>query len=144
MNPELKALYRDTLLKHSRDPRNKGVLKDSDAYFELKNPLCGDLITLYLKTSQKMVSKVTFEAQCCSICMASASMLTEQITQSDIKEGVDFANLLIESLSKPDISINTLESEDIQSLAGVKSFPSRIRCATLPWEAFKGAISRLR
>jgi len=144
MNPELKALYRDTLLKHSREPRNKGVLQDSDAYFELKNPLCGDLITLYLKVSQKIVSRATFEAQCCSICMASASMLTEQITQSEINKGVDFANLLIESLSKPGIPIAALENEDIQSLAGVKSFPSRIRCATLPWEAFKGAVSRIR
>lgn len=119
-------------------------MKDADAYFELKNPLCGDLITLYLKVSQKIVSKATFEAQCCSICMASASMLTEQITQSEINKGVDLANLLIESLSKPGISIAALENEDIQSLAGVKSFPSRIRCATLPWEAFKGAVSRIR
>lgn len=143
MNSELKALYRDTLLKHSREPTNKRVLKDADAYFELKNPLCGDLITLYLKVSQRMVSEATFEAQCCSICMASASMLTEQITQSDIEGGIEFADSLIESLLQPGFSIANLENEDIQSLAGVKSFPSRIKCATLPWEAFKGAVSRL-
>tara|TARA_B100000900_G_scaffold410198_1_gene427543 strand:- start:59 stop:493 length:435 start_codon:yes stop_codon:yes gene_type:complete len=143
MNSELKALYRDTLLEHSREPKNNRVLKNADAYFELKNPLCGDLITIYLKVSHSMVSEVTFEAQCCSICTASASMLTDQITKSDIEGGIDFADSLIESLLQPGISIANLENEEIQSLAGVKSFPSRIRCATLPWEAFKGAVSRL-
>lgn len=144
MNPELKSLYRDTLLRHSREPNNRGVLENPDTTFSLKNPLCGDIITLYLKTFQEQISQAGFEAQCCSICMASASMLTGKVTGSSIQQGIDFTDSLIEMLVNPDLTLELSDNEEIQSLAGVKSFPSRIRCATLPWEAFKGAASRLQ
>ncbi len=143
MNPELKSLYRDMLMGHSRDPRNQGVLEDPDTTFELKNPLCGDVIILYLKTFQKQISQASFEAQCCSICMASASMLTEKVTGAEIEEGINFADSLIEMLVNPELTLELDDAEEIQSLEGVKSFPSRIRCATLPWEAFKEAVSQL-
>lgn len=132
------------LLKHSREPKNRGALEKADAYFELKNPLCGDIITLYLNVNQEQVTQTRFEAQCCSICMASASMLTEKITGSELQAGLDFADSLIEMLVDPDLPFELREDDEVQSLAGVKSFPSRIRCATLPWEAFKEATNRLK
>ncbi len=144
MNPELKSLYRDTLVGHSRDPKNRGVLENPDTVFELKNPLCGDIVTLYLKVFRKQISHASFEAQCCSICMASASMLTVKVTHTEIDQGVSFADSLIEMLVNPELELELHDVEEIQSLAGVKSFPSRIRCATLPWEAFKEAVYQLR
>jgi len=144
MNPELKALYRDTLMGHSRDPKNRGVLENPDTTFELKNPLCGDVITIYLKAFQKQISQASFEAQCCSICMASASMLTEKVAGTEIEQGISFADSLIEMLVNPELELELHDAEEIQSLAGVKAFPSRIRCATLPWEAFKEAVSQLK
>lgn len=144
MNPELKSLYRDTLLRHSREPKNKGIIENADASFELKNPLCGDIITLYLNVDQKQIAQARFEAQCCSICMASASMMTEKVTGSELQREMDFADSLIKMLGNPEHSLTLSDHEEIQSLAGVKSFPSRIRCATLPWEALKEVISRLK
>lgn len=144
MNPELKSLYRDTLLRHSREPNNRGVLEIPDTTFELKNPLCGDIITLYLNIFEEHVSQARFEAQCCSICMASASMMTEKIAGVEMSQGIDFADSLIEMLVNPNLTLELSGNDEIQSLAGVKSFPSRIRCATLPWEAFKVAISQLK
>jgi len=144
MNPELKSLYRETLLRHSRKPKNRGSMEAANASFQLKNPLCGDIVTLYLEIEEALISRVTFEAQCCSICMASASMLTEQVSGRKVDASVAFASSLIVMLNDPKRSLEIEGNEEIQSLSGVKSFPSRIRCATLPWEAFREAVSQLK
>lgn len=142
MNPELKSLYRETLLRHSRNPNNRGPMETADASFQLKNPLCGDIVTLYLKFDEALISRATFEAQCCSICMASASMLTDQVSGNKVEACIAFSDTLIDMLKEPDRSLEIEGNEEIQSLSGVKSFPSRIRCATLPWEAFREAASQ--
>ncbi len=140
MNPRLKTLYRETLLKHSREPENRGPLKDPNFSHQLKNPLCGDLVTIYLKLNDGIIEQARFEAQCCSICMASSSMLTRRIKGSSYHQSEKYAVALIEMLVDPNRSLELPESDELQSLSGVKEFPSRIRCATLPWEAFQMAI----
>ncbi len=141
MNSDLKALYRDTLLKHSRDPRNRGEIEDPDHSACLKNPLCGDQITLYIATRGDRIESARFEAQCCSICMASASMLTFRVEGMTLGESDAFAATLAEAFNQANTPLPLLENDELHALEGVKSFPSRIRCATLPWEALREAIS---
>ena len=140
MTPDLKSLYRDTLLKHSRKPSNRKLLPCANATAKLKNPLCGDLVSIHLQIDDDHVKQATFEAQCCSICMASASMLTENVARSPIQETQVFARSLIDMLTDPDKRLS-LPENDLNALSGVKEFPSRIRCATLPWEALLAALA---
>ena len=141
MNDDLKSLYRETLLRHSRNPSNRIDLPNATAEAELKNPLCGDLITIRLVANSERIEQAAFEAQCCSICMASASMLTETVTNQATPDARKFALSLIDSLQDSDVQLDLSENDDLNALAGVKSFPSRIRCATLPWEAMLAALS---
>ncbi len=143
MNPELKSLYRETLLKHSRSPHNRGVLGNADTSCQLKNPLCGDVVTIYLTISGQRISQANFEAQCCSICMASASMLSERVTESDLERSLALAESLITSLTERKSALALPDNSDLHALTGVRSFPSRIRCATLPWEAFRKAVAKV-
>lgn len=144
MDPELKTLYRETLLKHSRDPENLGVMEGADISQQARNPLCGDSVTIYLKLRDKHIEAASFDAQCCSICMASASMLTRRVTGISFLQSKIIADSLIEMLSHSELASAFPENDELQSLSGVKSFPSRIRCATLPWEAFNTAISKVK
>ena len=140
MKPDLKSLYRDTLLKHSREPSNRNPLPDATATAKLKNPLCGDLVSIHLKSENDRITQSSFEAQCCSICMASASMLTEKIIETPLQEAQSFATSLIDMISDPEAEMS-LPNNDLNALSGVKAFPSRIRCATLPWEALLAALA---
>ena len=140
MKPDLKSLYRDTLLMHSRAPSNRNPLPDASTSAKLKNPLCGDLVSIHLKTENDRITQASFEAQSCSICMASASMLTEKVIENPIQEVQTFASSLIEMISDPEKEMS-LPNNDLNALSGVKDFPSRIRCATLPWEALLAALA---
>jgi nitrogen fixation NifU-like protein len=141
MNEDLKSLYRDTLLEHSRHPRNQGALAQANASAELKNPLCGDVVSIHISTHSDIVDQARFEAQCCSICMASASMLTEAIAEEPIANAQRLARSLIDQLKNADQKLEF--NPTLNSLSGVKSFPSRIRCATLPWEAMLDALEAI-
>ena len=73
--------------------------------------------------------------------MASASMLTDKVHGTAVDDTQSFANALIEKLSDSNESLDLPENEDLIALSGVKAFPSRIRCATLPWEAMLAALA---
>lgn len=140
MHADLQSLYRETLIKQSRNPKNNYAIEGANRQSELKNPLCGDVVTIYLTVSGGRIEEASFEAQCCSICRASASMLTTRIAGSDSLSAKSLAEDLIAFLNAPDSDI--LDKDDsLQALSGVKAFASRIRCATLPWEAFQKAIA---
>ena len=141
MKPELQSLYKETLLKHSREPLNREAMPAADVSERIKNPLCGDIVTLHLQFDRDQIGHATFEAQCCSICMASASMLTEKVVGIETKKSQSFARSLIDMLSHTEDSFPLSESDDLIALSGVKEFPSRIRCATLPWEALLAALA---
>lgn len=128
MNPELKKLYQQTLLAHSKQPHNNRQLPDAESA-TVRNPLCGDEITVYQKNGD-----ISFTAQACTICLASASMMTQHLATLPTPEAKAFADSLVSKLKdKPD----TIDLPgDLAALSGVLAFPSRIRCATLPFEAF--------
>ena len=140
MATSLQELYKQTLLQHSKQPRNAGELADAQATATLRNPLCGDEITVYLKTDGSTLSDLSFVGQCCSICTASASMMTAHLAAKPIPEAATDAERLVANFKgdPPDLR---LEGE-LAALSGVRDFPSRIRCATLPWEALQVALAQ--
>ena len=140
MRPDLQSLYRETLIEQSRNPKNNYALEGANRQSELKNPLCGDVVTVYLSLAGDRIGEASFEAQCCSICRASASMLTTRIAGSDRLAAISLAKDLIAFLNEPESKAFD-KDDSLQALSGVKAFASRIRCATLPWEAFQKAIA---
>lgn len=133
MTPDLKKLYQQTLLAHSKQPHNNRAIDNAPSQ-TLRNPLCGDEITVYQKSNDNGSIETTFTAQACSICLASASMMTQHLAAIPALEARIFAQQFVSNFKD---NPEALELHgDLAALAGVQAFPSRIRCATLPWEAY--------
>jgi len=136
---ELQALYRQTVLDHSRHPRNFQRLEPADRVVVGHNPLCGDKITLYLRLDHNRIDNITFEGTGCAISMASASIMTESLS----KHAVDDAQNEIDKIVRQ-FTASTLNEApvvgDMAALDGVRAFPSRIKCATLAWKTLEAAL----
>lgn len=138
-------LYREVILDHFENPRNKGVLDPCTVHEHGANPLCGDKIDLYLDLDdEKRVTKVTFEGSGCSISQASVSMLTEIATGKTIEEieaiTGSFKEMMLED--GPNVFEEYEELEDLAALEGVKNYPVRIKCALLGWNTLAEALKK--
>jgi nitrogen fixation NifU-like protein len=137
---DIQALYRDKVLDHCRHPRNCRRIDAADRVAEGHNPLCGDKVTIYLRLDRDVVKEAAFEAVGCAISLASASMLTEMVRGKRIAE-VESVVREVEALFGPDGERSALARDtDIAALCGVRAYPSRIRCATLPWHTLHAAL----
>ncbi len=137
---DLRELYQEVILDHSRQPRNRGELSgDSCRSAEGHNPLCGDRVTVYVDVQDGMVRDVTFDGAGCAISTASASLMTEALkgkTVGEVQELFDeFHGLLTGDEASEGEALGKL-----QVLAGVREYPVRVKCATLAWHALKAAI----
>ena len=140
MSDELHELYQEIILDHNKRPRHYGVLAEVTHQAEGYNPLCGDKIDVYLNVVDGRIQAVQFESAACAICKASASMMTEALTGQSVEEAAKIFNRLSESLSgEGDLPALEVEGE-IAALAGVRKFPARIKCASLPWHTFQAAL----
>lgn len=144
----LEELYREVILDHYRNPRNRGHLESPDAKAQGVNPLCGDEINVELSLSDGVVSNVAIEGQGCSISQSSASMMTEAIkgkTRAEIDELVSRFRTM---MSLDDSADPGLDPErpgavlgDIEALQGVRKYPVRIKCASLAWNTLIEALN---
>ena len=137
----LSDLYQEILLEHNSKPRNFRKVDDPSSTAEGYNPLCGDQITLYLKVVENVVEDVGFQGVGCAISRASASMMTQSIKGKTLDEanGVfdAFHSMIIHPDEEPDY--DTLG--DLETLAGVNEYPTRIKCAILAWHTMRSALS---
>ncbi len=139
---DLRSLYQDVILDHSRSPRNSGPLEPHSHEANGNNPLCGDKIRVYMRVGNGTIDDISFEAKGCAISVASASMMTELIKG----RGIDAARATFERFHdivtrNGEISDAELEALDkLATLIGVREFPMRIKCATLPWHTMAAAL----
>ncbi len=139
MNPELRDLYQDVILSHSKRPHNFGKLEDATQTSHGYNPLCGDNIRVFVKRVGDRLESVTFEGTGCAISTASASIMTDMMRGLTVAE----AETLVEefkSLVTAGTVADSFEDSDASALAGVHEYPVRIKCATLAWNAIAAAI----
>jgi nitrogen fixation NifU-like protein len=139
---EIGALYQEMILDHYRRPRNKGALEKADASVEMKNPLCGDEITLQVAFEGDSVCDLRFSGRGCSISQASASMMT-QLVKGKSGEEIDsirkqFRDLMLGNASSADES----RLGQLRALSGVARFPARVKCALLAWNALETALAQ--
>jgi nitrogen fixation protein NifU and related proteins len=138
---DIGALYQEMILDHYRRPRNKGTLEKPDASVEMKNPLCGDEITLQVAFDGDSVCDLKFSGRGCSISQASASMMT-QLVKGKSPEEIDvirkqFRDLMLGNASVGDES----QLGSLRALSGVARFPARVKCALLAWNALESALA---
>lgn len=142
MNDDLRDLYQETILDHYRHPRNFGA-EAGAVKSEGSNPLCGDRVTVYVSLDEQQIKRVSFEGSGCAICMASASLMTERLKGLSVDEALQvFEKAHSMFLSDPQSEVWS-EADELAALAGVREFPMRVKCATLPWHALRAALESM-
>ena len=141
-NDELRDLYRELILDHSRRPRHFGKLADATHSAEGINPLCGDKLRLYLQLDgNERIIDAAFEGSGCAISVASASLLTDVIIGMQVADARQHFRAVTGHLTQTgDVDTETIDLGKILALDGVREFPSRVKCATLAWHALNSAI----
>jgi nitrogen fixation NifU-like protein len=140
----LDTLYRQVIMDHYKNPRNKGIIEDDSLTINMNNPTCGDRIQLTLKVEDNKVVDAKFEGEGCSISMSSASMMTQAIKGRPIHESLRLAQIFSDMMQGKELDEDELEQldlGDIEALQGVSKFPARIKCATLAWKAMEKGLN---
>lgn len=134
----MRELYTQVIMDHYKKPRNHGEIENPDIEEHLLNPLCGDEVTVYAKFDGDKVAEASFTGRGCSISQASASMMTERLVGKSREraeaEIESFKNMMTGDEEFPD------DEDELAALKGVIQYPSRIRCATLSWDAFQRGL----
>ncbi|PKR78082.1 SUF system NifU family Fe-S cluster assembly protein [Halalkalibacillus sediminis] len=141
----LDTLYRQVIMDHYKNPRNRGQLEGDHTTVELNNPTCGDRIDLQLKVEDGIVEDAKFEGEGCSISMSSASMMTQVVIGKNVEDAVKISHMFSEMMLGNDPDTEDFKVEelgDIQALQGVSKFPARIKCATLAWKAMEQGVDK--
>jgi nitrogen fixation NifU-like protein len=143
MKGELRELYQEVILDHSKRPRNFGPLPNASAQSSGYNPLCGDEATIYVRVEDGVVKEVRFEGQGCSISTASASMMTDAVkgkTLEQVEQLFESFHSLI--TAAPDAADDDARPElgKLAVFSGVCEFPVRVKCASLPWHTLRAAL----
>ena len=136
---DLRELYQDVILEHSKAPRNYRQLATANHKAEGYNPLCGDHFTLYLDVEGDSIHDISFQGSGCAISKASASMMTQSVKGKTREE----AGKLFEQFHKLVTGQASGNQADLGKLAvfsGVSQFPVRVKCATLAWHTLQAAM----
>lgn len=136
---ELRELYQEVILEHSKKPRNYRALEQANHKAEGFNPLCGDHFTVYLDLKDGAINDIGFQGSGCAISKASASMMTQTLKGKTAAEAEDIFTKFHDLVTGQ----KTGTQEELGKLAvfaGVSEFPLRVKCATLAWHALRAAM----
>lgn len=131
-------LYKDLIIDHGNNPRNKYKMCDYTHFSRGYNYLCGDQFDVYLLVKNDVIEKVSFFGIGCVISTASSSLMSIVLNNKNIKDGNDLFNYFI-GIIKGRISLNN-DFYELNVLSNVKKFPNRVKCATLIWHTFNSAL----
>jgi nitrogen fixation NifU-like protein len=135
----LDDLYKEVILDHYKNPRNKRDMPSAPLSCSRNNPLCGDEITVYAEVSDGKVLEVAFQGQGCSISQASASMMTEALAGRSVEDAeglvTDFRKMMAGELEPDEETFG-----ELIAMKGVVKYPIRVKCAVLAWDVFQEAL----
>lgn len=140
MASDLSDLYQEILLEHNRRPRNFRTIDDPTHQADGFNPLCGDQISLQLIVCAETVDDAAFQGHGCAISRASASLLTQAVKGSTPEQAMAMFEEFHRMLTEPDADLDLDLLGDLEMLAGVIAYPTRIKCAILAWHTLKAAM----
>lgn len=137
---ELTDLYQEVILDHNRRPHNFRVIDNASAKQEGYNPLCGDRLTLYLTVDGDVIKDAAFQGSGCAISKASASLMTDALKGKTVAEARElfeqFHNMVTSNPDSPAPDLGKLSV-----FAGVREYPTRVKCASLAWHTMKAAVA---
>jgi nitrogen fixation NifU-like protein len=136
----LDDIYKEVILDHYKNPRNKRELPGAELQCHANNPLCGDEITVFAHVDDGSVAEVTFEGAGCSISQSSASMMTEAVTGRAVPDALELA-ADFRSMMAGEVDPSEDEFGDLVALKGVVQYPIRIKCAVLAWDVLQDALT---
>jgi len=142
MNDDLRELYQDVILDHSKHPRHFGALPDATHSGEGFNPLCGDRVKVYLSVDAAgRIADIAFEGKGCAISQASASLMTDMLMGRSLAEAEKLMGGFLHLVKGEDAAdLKGDDRERLDVMAGVSAFPMRVKCATLAWHTMKSAL----
>ncbi len=137
---DLRDLYQQVILDHSRRPRNCGTLACPNRRAEGRNPLCGDHVEVYLRVADGRVEEISFQGGGCAICTASCSLMTEAVRGRSVEEAAalfdGFHQMLTGVADEAGVELGKL-----RAFEGVREYPVRVKCATLAWHTLRAAMA---
>lgn len=134
-----KDIYRDIILEHVENPRNVNkTINDKYKNAHLKNPSCGDEITLYVNENNNSIDDITYNVSGCSICKASSSVMSDLFIGKTIDETKEILSNINQMLVGNDYNKESIKDAII--FEGIKNLPPRIKCALLPYNAYIKAL----
>jgi nitrogen fixation NifU-like protein len=144
MSSELDSLYQEIILDHYKNPHHAGLREPYEAEVHHVNPTCGDEVTLRVHLSDGLVEDVSYDAIGCSISQAAASVMADLVIGKKVDDAVAVHETFLTLMQgkgrvQPDEDV----LEDGIAFAGVAKFPARVKCALLPWMAWKDATARV-
>ncbi|MGH6980852.1 MAG: Fe-S cluster assembly sulfur transfer protein SufU [Stellaceae bacterium] len=141
---DLRDLYQDIILDHGQHPRNFHKLDHPSHFANGHNPLCGDRVSVYVELDGDKIKDVSFEGRGCAISQASASLMTEILKgKTPAEADALFKSFHAKVTGGSDIGVPAEledDAERLEPLTGVKTYPARVKCATLAWHAFEAAL----
>jgi len=141
---DLRDLYQEVILDHSKRPRNKGALEGANRVAEGYNPLCGDRFTVYMRVEDGVIEEIRFDGSGCAISTASASLMTEDLKgkPEEMARKV-FGQFRTVVTTDPSVELESPEVGlgKLAALIGVREFPVRVKCATLAWHTMEAAMN---
>jgi nitrogen fixation NifU-like protein len=139
---ELSELYQQVILDHNKKPRNFRKLETANHSAEGFNPLCGDQLTVYLNLEDDAVKEISFEGSGCAISKAAASMMTQAVKGKSKQQAEQLFNefhAMVTGTLNEETTENGLGN--LKIFSGVREFPVRVKCASLPWHTMHAALN---
>ncbi|MGO4888904.1 Fe-S cluster assembly sulfur transfer protein SufU [Anaerobacillus sp. MEB173] len=136
----LDTLYRQVIMDHYKNPRNRGEFDGDSLTVNMNNPTCGDRIQLQMQVEDGKVVDAKFVGEGCSISLSSASMMTQAVKGLSIDDALKMSEIFSDMMLGKDYDDKTFDLGDIEALQGVAKFPARIKCATLAWKAMEKGL----
>lgn len=135
----LDDIYKEVILDHYKNPRNKRNLPGAELSCTRNNPLCGDEITVFVHEDGDTIAEVAFQGAGCSISQSSASMMTEAVIGKQVDQAkalaADFRGMMAGEIEPDEDGFG-----DLVALKGVVKYPIRIKCAVLAWDVLQEAL----
>jgi nitrogen fixation NifU-like protein len=138
---DVRELYQEVIIDHNRNPRNHRVIEHATSEAKGANPLCGDKLTVYLQIDHGVIDDISFVGCGCAISQASASLMTDALQGKTVNEAhALFERFHMMLTCDDDASLQAMDK--LAVLAGVKTFPARVKCATLAWHTLEAALKK--
>jgi nitrogen fixation NifU-like protein len=139
---DLKDLYQDIIVDHNRSPRNFRLIDPADLVAQGFNPLCGDKLELYVNLREGKIDDLAFQGSGCAISVASASLMTEALKGKSEKQARELYAQVHDMLTGAETDQDPIELGKLAALAGVRAYPSRVKCASLCWHTLIAALDK--